>query len=170
MLELSNERIEKILHEETVKQEELATILRAVYNRYRHLYEKYFADIDALNDDEITKFKNYHEETLSLVKYYYMDIPLDICDLLNEFEDEYSANLLGADWHEFLFDLYKEFKEESEHKDKGEAYLKAEFKKQALAGFYDAMDTVFREGFNTGSQATNSMLSGIKGLLFGKEE
>ena len=55
MIKLSNERIEQILHEETVKKEELATILRSIYNRYMWLYEKYFADIDALNDEKISR-------------------------------------------------------------------------------------------------------------------
>lgn len=53
MIKLSNERIEQILHEETVKKEKSATILRGIYNRYMRLYEDYFADIDALNDDKI---------------------------------------------------------------------------------------------------------------------
>ena len=75
MIKLSNERIEQILHEETVKKEKSATILRGIYNRYMRLYEDYFADIDALNDDKIAEFRNYHEETRSLIKYYYMDIP-----------------------------------------------------------------------------------------------
>jgi hypothetical protein len=66
------------------------------------LYEKYFADIDALNDEKIAELTNYHEETLSLVKYYYMDIPLDICVGIKAFEEEYSANLLGAEWHKYL--------------------------------------------------------------------
>ena len=63
MVELSNERMEQILHKETAKKEELTTILRGIYTRYMLLYEKYFADIDALNDDEVTALKNYHEET-----------------------------------------------------------------------------------------------------------
>ena len=50
MIELSKEKIEKILHEETVKTEELATILRSIYTRYMWMYEKYYSDIDALND------------------------------------------------------------------------------------------------------------------------
>ena len=44
MVELSNERIEQILHEETMKKEELETILRSIYTRYMRLYEKYFAE------------------------------------------------------------------------------------------------------------------------------
>ena len=43
MVELSNERISKILHEETAKKEELSTILRGIYTRYMHLFEKYFS-------------------------------------------------------------------------------------------------------------------------------
>ena len=55
MVELSRERIEQMLQEETAKKEELANILRGIYTRYMRLYEKYLADIDALNDDEIGK-------------------------------------------------------------------------------------------------------------------
>ena len=61
MVELSNERIEQILHQETAKKEELATILRGIYTRYMRLYEKLFADIDALNDEKITELRKYHE-------------------------------------------------------------------------------------------------------------
>ena len=39
MVELNNERIDEILHKETVKTEEQATILRAIYTRYMRLYE-----------------------------------------------------------------------------------------------------------------------------------
>ena len=74
MIELTNQRIKQILHEETAEKAEVTTILRAIYNRYMHLYEKYFADIDKLNDKEIKKLREYHEETKSLVKYYYMDM------------------------------------------------------------------------------------------------
>jgi len=168
MIELSNERIEEILHKETVKKEELGTILRAVYSRYMHLYEAYFADIDALNEDKIAELKKYHEETGSLVKYYYMDIPLDICVGLREFEDNYSANLLGPEWHKYLMDSYEDFKKNNKDKYKKES-LKAEFAKQTLASFYDAMGYVFREGFGTGSQTADSVVSGITGLLFGKK-
>ena len=55
MIELSNERVETILEEETPKTPELETLLRAIYTRYMRLYEKYFADIDKLNDKEIKK-------------------------------------------------------------------------------------------------------------------
>ena len=170
MVELSNERIEQILHEETTKKEETETILRSIYTRYMRLYEKYFADIEALNDDEIAGLKNHHEETRSLIKYFYMDIPQDICTGIKEFENKYSANLLGSEWHEYLFGSYEEFREKSRIKDKSEEYIKAEFTKQALSDFYDAMDYIFREGFGTDSQTAKSFVSGITGLLFGKGE
>ena len=54
MIELSKERIEKILYEETAKTEQLTTILRSIYTRYLRMYEKYFSDIDALNDNTIS--------------------------------------------------------------------------------------------------------------------
>ena len=57
MLELSNERIEQILNEETTKTVELATLLRSIYTRYMRLFEGYFADIDALNDTKIAQFR-----------------------------------------------------------------------------------------------------------------
>ena len=170
MVELSNERIEQILHEETMKKEESETILRSIYTRFMRLYEKYFADIDALNDDEINVLRNYHEETRSLIKYYYMDIPQDICTGIKEFENRYSANLLGTEWHEYLFGSYEEFREKSKIKDKSEECFKAEFARQALSDFYDAMDYIFREGFGTDSQTAKSFVSGITGLLFGKGE
>ena len=70
MVELSRERIEQMLQEETAKKEELANILRGIYTRYMRLYEKYLADIDALNDDEIGKLRAFHKETRSLFRYY----------------------------------------------------------------------------------------------------
>ncbi len=164
MAELSNERIEQILHEETAKTEELTTILRAIYTRYMRLYEKYFADIDALNSSKIAELRKYHEETKSLVKHYYMDIPQDICAAINEFEKRYSANLLGPEWHEYLFNSYQDFRKKSGARDQ-----KAEFQKQTLEDFYEAMDYVFREAFGTGSQTINDVVSGIAGLLFKKE-
>ncbi len=170
MVELSKVRIGQILHKETTKKEDLETILRSIYTRYMRLYEKYFVDIDALNDDEIAELRNYHEETRSLVKYYYMDIPLDVCVGIKEFENKYSANLLGSEWHEYLFDSYEEFKKQSDSWNKSEEYLKAEFAKQALAAFYEAMDYVFRDGFGTGSQTAKNVVSGITGLLFGKDK
>ncbi len=120
MIELSNERIEQILHEETAKKEELEPILRSIYTRYMCMYEKYFADIDALNDERIAELKYYHDETRSLIKYYYMDIPLDICMEIKELEDEYSANLLGPQWHDYLFGFYEDFRKEREDENKRE--------------------------------------------------
>lgn len=170
MVELNNERIEKILHEETPKKEELDTILRCIYTRYMRLYERYFADIDALNDDKIAELRKYHEETQSLVRQYYMDIPQDICMELKEFENKYSDNLLGPEWHEYLFGSYGDFRETSGSGNKSEKCLKADFSKQALNAFYDAMDGIFRDGFGTGSQTARKVVDGLAGLLFGKQE
>ena len=169
MLELSVKRIDQILHEETTEKEELSTILRGIYTRYMRLYEKYFADIDALNDDMIAEFRKYQEETDSLVRYYYLDIPEDICGQIKEFNEKYNAKLLGPEWHKCLFGLYEDFKRGS-WTEKSEETFKAEFTKQALASFYDAMGSVFREGFGTGSKTGENVLSGIAGLLFGKQE
>ena len=169
MVELSPKRIEQILHEETLKKESLETILRGVYSRYMRLYEKYFDDIDALNDDVIEELKNYHKETRSLVRCYYMDIPYDICKALNEFDDKYSSNLLGSDWHKVLFDSYDEFKSQKNGKDKTEECLKAEFEEQIMAAFYNAMDYVFRDGFGTGSKTAESVVGGLSKLIFGKK-
>ena len=63
MVEFSKERIGQILHEETMKKEETETILRGIYTRYMLLYERYFADIDTLDDDKIAELKKYHEDT-----------------------------------------------------------------------------------------------------------
>lgn len=167
MVELSSERVEQILHKETLKTEESATILRAIYTRYLRLYEKYFANIDALNDHEIAELREYHEETKSLVKYYYMDIPLDVCEGLNEFENNYGAKLLGPDWHKYLFDNYKDFKDRYESDGISEECLKAKFSEQNLTAFYYTMDSVFRDGFGTGSKTAERMISKITGLLFG---
>ena len=109
MVELSKERIEQILHEETAKKEDPETILRSIYTRYMRLYEQLFADIDALDDDQIAVLRNYHDETRSLVRYYYMDIPLDICKGIEEFENKYTEGLLGKEWQKNLFDRYKAF-------------------------------------------------------------
>ena len=170
MVELSNEKIDKILHEETVKSEDINTILRSIYTRYMRLYEKYFADIDSLNDDVIAELRAYNEETQSLIKYYYMDIPLDVCIGIREFDERYGSILLGPEWHKYLFDGYEEFKRKQKAGDKSEERCKAEFKNEILDAFYDAMDYVFREAFGTGSNAVRKILDGISELLYGKEE
>ncbi len=170
MVELSNERVEQILHEENRKKEDLGTILRSIYTRYTRLYERYFADIDALNDDAIAELRKYHEETRSLIRYFYMDIPLDICMVLKEFDEKYTDKLLGSEWHKYLFDNYGKFRYENEDEYNSEESLKEEFAKQVLTGFYEAMDYVFREGFGTGSQTTKNLVNGFTGLLFGKEK
>ena len=168
MIELSSERVEEILHKETQKTEELATILRAIYTRYMCLYEKYYADIDALSDDKIAEMKQYHEETKSLIKYYYLDIPQDICTEIIELDKQYTDKLLGPDWHKILFDSYKDFKAENRNKNKSEECLKVEFREENLRTFYDVMDYIFREGFSTGSKTTENVASGIAGILFGE--
>lgn len=170
MIELSNERVDQILHKETHKTEELRTILRAIYTRYMYLYEKYLADIDALNDDVIASLKKYHEETISLTKYYYLDIPEDTCEKLYEFDEEYTAKMLGPDWHKYLFDSYKEFRAENKGKGKSEECLKAEFSEQILNDFYEDMDYVFREAFGTGSKGGEDVVSGLTGLFFKKDK
>ena len=170
MIELKKERIKQIVHEETADKEEVTTILRAIYNRYMHLYEKYFADIDKLNDKEIKKLREYHEETKSLVKYYYMDIPEDVCEGINTFEDFYSSKLLGTDWHEFLFDYYKEFKSKNKDKKKNEEVLKTEFREKIMIAFYKTMEYIFRPAFDTESSTGKKIVDGISGLLFGEKK
>jgi len=167
MVELSNERIEQILHEETKKTEALPLILRSIYARYMNLYEDYVAHFDTLNDDKIAGFKKQHEETKSLIKYYYMDIPEDVCDELGEFEEKSSDILLGRDWKMHLYDAYDEFKEKNDAWGKSEDYYKAEFKKYALKEFYKAMGEIFRDGFGTNSETVRNASEGILGLLFG---
>lgn len=170
MIELSNEAIERMLHKETVKKEETGTILRGVYTRYMLLYEKYFADIDALNDDVIARLRHDHEETRSLVKYYYMDIPMDVCTRLDEFDEKYSASLLGPAWREFLAGAYLEFRESRSDENMSREALKAEFSKQTLKAFYDDMNYVFRDGFGTGSKTAEKVVGGLVELFFGKEK
>jgi hypothetical protein len=111
MVELSTERVEEILQKETQKTESVPVILRAIYTRYMNLFERYFADIDNLNDDKIAELRKYHEETISLVKYYYMDIPQDICHEINEFESKFTAKLLGKDWHKNVSERLETFRE-----------------------------------------------------------
>lgn len=170
MVELSNERIKQMLEEETKKTEDLTTILRAIYTRYMNLYERYFAELDALNDDKIAEYKKYHEETKSLIKYYYMDIPQDVCAGINEFEEKAGDKLLGREWKKTLYDAYTEFREKYKVRDRSEEYYKEAFKKEALKAFYDAMDSVFRSGFGTGSETVQEVIGGITGLLFGKKD
>ncbi len=169
MVTLSRERIEKILHEETVKKEESTTILRAVYSRYRELYEQYFADIDALNDEKIAAFRAYNEETISLVKYYWLDIPHDVSVGIYRFESECGTKLLGRNWHEYLFSAFEDFESENEYEIPSGS-MKAEFSRKALECFYETMSYVFREGFGTGSATVRDIGNGIMGILFGKSQ
>ena len=168
MVELSTERVDEILHKETQRTEEPATILRSIYTRYMHLYETYLADIDALNDEKIAELKTYHEETESLVKYYYMDIPQDIYISLKAFDDRQITKQLGPDWHEHLLHSYQQFKDVYVGEDKTEEWLKEKFTEKELTDFYEAMDDVFREGFGTGSKATESFCTRLRHLIFGE--
>lgn len=167
MIELSKERIEKILNEETAKTVELKTILRSIYIRYMRMYEKYFSDIDALNNDTISELRKYNEETKSLVRYYYLDIPQDISEGIKELENKSVAKLLGPKWRKYLSDSYEAFKEDYDDEYKNEKALKEAFTKQAMEEFYDTMDDVFREGFGTVSQNAKDFSNGLTGLLFG---
>ena len=168
MMELSSERVAQIMNEETLPTVELPTLLRSIYARYMRLYEQYFEDIDALNEEKLSRLRTYHEETKSLVKYYYMDIPYDICADINRFEEKYSDKLLGPKWHDFVFDYYHEFKNKCKDDDKSEEHLKVKFQQQIMTAFYETMSYVFRDGFGTGSRHTENMVKGITGLLFAK--
>ena len=170
MIELSNERIEQILHDETKKTEALPLILRSIYSRYMNLYENYFSHMETLNDDKIAEFRKYHEETISLIRYYYMDIPEDVCSAIMEFEEKSNEYLLGREWKKNLYDVYTKFKENSNEWDMSEDYYRAGFKKEAMKGFYEAMEQIFRSGFGTESETEKRTLSGISGLLFGNKE
>lgn len=167
MIELSAERVNDILQNETPKTEVLPTILRSIYNRYMRLFERYFDDIDALNDDKIAELKKYHDETIGLIMYYYLDIPLDTCVALTKFNGEHVSKLLGADWHKQLSDSYRDFKAENTDSNKSEAALKEEFREHALTEFYESMDYVFRSAFGTGSKTTEKIMGGLSSLLFG---
>ena len=169
MVELSQERIDEILKKETVKKEDADTILRSVYIRYMRLFERYFVDINALNDEVIDELRNYHEETKSLVKYFFMDIPQDACDGIREFEKKYIADILGPYWQEHLMEAYRKFRMTKSFRDKSEEHYREEFSKEVLDNFYSAMDYVFREGFGTGSKMAENVGKGLMGLLCGKE-
>lgn len=170
MIELSKERVEQILHEETVKKEEVNTILRGIYTRYMRLYERYYADTDALDDEKIAQMRDYHEETKSLLKYYYMDIPMDAAKALATYDDEYIAKLVGPEWKSYLTENFRKFRDERDGEDENPERLKAAFADHMLDGFYDAMDLALRDGFGTGSKAIDSAASGISDLLFGEDK
>ena len=167
MTQLSIERVEKILHEETPKTENLPTILRGIYTRFLRQYESYFEDINALNDKKIAELREYNNETRSLVKYYYLDIPQNICEALEVFEKEVNAKLLGPDWHKYLFESYENFRDKNW--DVSENALKAKFREQSMSTFYEIMDYIFREGFGTADKTTENTLSEIIEKFFKNE-
>ena len=170
MVEISKERVEKILHDETPKDETLKTILRGIYLRYARLYEEYFADIEALNGQKIAKLRQDHEEVRGLIKSYFLDIPYNVCLEIKEFDEEYTDKLLGTDWHRYLFDNYAKFKANSDIKNKNKELLKAEFSKQAMSGFYRIMENIFRESFGTHDKTAEKTREWLVGLLFGEKE
>jgi hypothetical protein len=112
----------------------------------------------------IAELNQYQEETRSLVKYYYMDIPQEVCDGLRKFDDKYGDKLLGPDWKKTLSDTYKYFR--GKNWSKSEEWVKAEFRKQAMDAFYKAMGSVFRQGFGSDSKVVERVVDGIKGLFF----
>lgn len=169
MLELSSKRIDQILQEETPKTVVLSTVLRAIYYRYMTLYERYFAQIESLNDEKIAELRKYHEETRSLFRYYYMDIPQDVCMDIEEFEKKHSDKILGSVWRGYLDENYQEFVDDHDDEEISESALLAEFKKMNLEGFYDEMEDVFRDGFGTGSKHREGIINGLSGLLFNNQ-
>ena len=48
-----------------------------VHTKTKDLYENYFTDIDALDDGKIAEMNKYNRETKELIKYFYLDIPMD---------------------------------------------------------------------------------------------
>ena len=64
-----------------------------------------------------------------------MDIPLDICAALIEFDKQYSEKLLGSNWRRYLFDSLEKYK--SDRGDKSKEGLKADFEEKILTAFDD---------------------------------
>ena len=155
------------MHNETPETEDQKKILRTVYNRYMHLYEEYFSDIDLLADKKIAQLNEYREVTESLVKYYYIDLPYDVCAGLAEFNEKYTDKMLGKGWHGFLSGSYDEFKAQSKNQNKGKEELKAEFAKEKLKAFYESMDYVFREAAGTESKTAEKTAGWFKKLFLG---
>ena len=168
MKELSKERIDKILHEENLKTEDQKVLLRAIYLRYMHLYETYYSDIDKLNDKKIEQLRKYHEETKSLLKYYYMDIPHDVTLCLIEYDKKYTDNLLGENWSSYLMESREKFRQSIKKNDINEEELKAEYTSLSLEAFYDVADDVFRDDFDTGSKTVEGITGFFRGLVFGE--
>ena len=168
MIELSKEVLEQILHEETAKGEDTKTILRAIYTRYMRMYEKYFEELENLDDGKIAELRKYHEETRSLIKLYYLDIPQDTCAKIEQFEEKGVNKLLGEEWRSTLEELYREFAKKYSNQGKSGEQLKKDFKAEAVRAFYETMEFIFRDGFGTESETARNVLSGIGELIFGK--
>ena len=170
MVKLDNERVEQILEKETLKTIPLPMLLRCIYNRYLDLYEDYIAEADKLTDEKIDAFKRRNEETQSLIKYYYMDIPEDICYDLNKFEEKIADELLGREWKRVFYDAFDEFKENHDDWNKSDDWYMAEFKKATRKELYKTLDDIFRDGFGTNSETGKNIFSGISNLLFGSSK
>ena len=168
MVELSNERIDKIMHEETLKTEDLKTLLRAIYTRYMHLFERYFADIDKLNDKKIAEFRKYHEETKSLMKYYYVDIPHDVFLYLSDYDERYVDKLLGTGWKDYLTENFNKFKKNKTKDSDDEKSIKAKFADHCLDDFYESMDDAFRDSFGSHSKTAEGFRGFITTMIFGE--
>lgn len=167
MIQLSNERAEQIIQEETKKTQPLPQLLRAIYTRYMNLYEDYIANMFDLTSEKVAEYKKQNDETICLVRYYFMDIPQDVCEGIFDFEEKVGDKLLGPEWKTNLYDAYEEFKDKSDEWDMTEDYYKGAFKKYALKEFYEVMENIFRDGFSTHSERAKNIFSGIKSLIFG---
>ncbi len=167
MIQISNERAEQIIQEETKKTQPLPQLLRAIYTRYMNLYEDYIANIYDLTSEKIAAYKKQNDETIALVRYYYMDIPQDVCAGILVFEEKVGEKLLGPEWKTNLYDAYDEFKDNCNEWDMTEDYYKGAFKKYALKEFYEVMENIFRDGFGSESESSKNIFSGIKSLIFG---
>ena len=94
--------------------------------------------------------------------------------------NEYTAQFLGIGYDKDLAketaealqkgDMNTVFLNQTKFATAREKALKAEFKKQALRAFYDAMGYIFRDGFGTDSQTARNVLSGITDLFLGKDQ
>ena len=167
MVELSPERIEEILHKETVKEEDPKTVMRAVYNRYRCVFEQYIDQIFEMNQSKIDEFNKYHQETNSLIKYYFVDIPMDTCAALAKFEHDVMDYMLGPDWQRVILNGFEEFKRKNKNKYRlaNEETWRKKFKEELLSMFYVSMESAFRVSFESGSKAAEGLMDGLSAIF-----
>ena len=170
MIELSYDQVDQIMHKDTPRSEDLPLILRSIYLRYLHLFETYFADIDALDDDKIIELKKYHEETRSLIKIFYLDIPMDVFYALGSVDEDDVSKMLSTELKQYVFDSFRNFMLENRDESKSKERFKLEFAQKNLTDFYSSMDTVFRGAFGTTSKTTENAVGWIGKLLFGEDK